>query len=75
MEVAWDLQFMHVFQVRESLSRLDNGIMDIEITVFHLSSLDHLHQVLDGCVNFVVLLVRQEIACSLYPLGDVRIPE
>jgi hypothetical protein len=70
-----NLQLMHVSEVRPSLIRLDYGIMNVQVTVFLLSSSDHLHKLTDCLVNLGVIVVSEKIAGPFDPFGNIAIPE
>lgn len=68
-------QLMHVPEIRPSFVRLDDGIMNIQVTVFLLSSSDHLHKLTDCPINLGIIFLSEKIASSFDPFGNITIPE
>jgi hypothetical protein len=69
------VEFVKVADVRESLARLDDGEVDVQIAVWLLGRGDHLSELVDCRRNLFVRMVVEEITCSFDPFANVRIPE
>ena len=66
---------MHISEIVPSFIRLDYCIMDVQVTVFLLSSSDHLHKLTDCLINLGIIVVSEKIAGSFDPFGDIAILE
>lgn len=66
---------MHVAEIRETLARFNNSEMYVQVAVWSLSTSDHLDQFFDCRINSWEILLLQEVASALDPLGYIAIPE
>lgn len=71
----FDLQFMHILQIRPPLPRLNNSIMNIQIPITLLRASNHLNQLSHRGVNLSINLIMEKITSALDPLRYIAVPE
>src|SRR4051812_7012498 len=61
------VEFVHVSQIGKPLSRLDNRVMQVEVSIWLLSMLDQLHELVNGDIQLWICMVVQQVASAFNP--------
>ena len=73
--VAQNLQLVHIPEVCPALLRGNHLVMQVQIPVVTLCLTDHLDNLLDCLVEFLVVLILEEVTRRFDPFPAVTVPE